>query len=93
MIRLPDPGDRDLNPGEFEGEPEPTELAQWLPDERRWWTQSALRARGGLDDKRVTGSFLVAHGDGSWSFRVFTDDERHHVFGTPGTGTIPPTPD
>ena len=92
MNRVPDPGDRDLNPGEFEGEPQPTELAQWLPDEARWWAESALRRRGGLDEKRLTGSFLQEASDGRWRFRIFTDDERHHVFGMPGTGTIPPTP-
>jgi hypothetical protein len=88
----PAPGDLPLDPSEVEGSPQPPELAQWLPEETKWWTAGALRSRGGLDDARVTGSFLARRDDGRWSFRIFTADERDHVFGKPGTGTVPPTP-
>jgi len=93
MNHAPESGDCELNRDQVEGDPQPTELAQWLPEEGRWWTERALRNRGGLDDKRMTGSFLLGLDRGRWKFRIFTDDERHHVFGRPGIGTIPPTPD
>ena len=86
------PGDGFLDPAEFEGTPHPPELAQWIPEEKKWWTAEALRSRGGLDDARVTGTFLARRKDGRWSFRVLTADQRDHVFGKPGTGTVPPDP-
>ena len=91
MKMNPAPGDVMIDLRQVEGRPHPTELAQWLPDEEKWMTERALRSRGGLDDLRVTGCFLKPVGE-RWSFRVFTSEERDHIFGKPGTGTIPPTP-
>jgi hypothetical protein len=88
----PQPGDIDLDRGEIEGKPNPNELAQWLPSERKWWAESALRERGGMDPERLTGCFLAEGRDGAWRFRIFTDDEKRLVFGRTGAGTIPPTP-
>jgi hypothetical protein len=66
---------------QIEGAPRPDMLAQWVANESRsWWTEEALKTKGGLSLERTTACF-IRRGAKGWFLKVFTDQERQEALG------------